>query len=130
MYTQTSGCNIVTPEESATWEVLCVQYPNAAPFRNCGWEIYEDIKRLCPNKAKGTHSFYPSTGTQGMRDPTSTGLEEPSTFSPPEWDDSEAAFGATSGLIPPVEETPCDGTEPQQNEVCCDYCCPFHNDST
>lgn len=91
----------MTPEEDATWEVLCLQYPNAAPFRNCGWEIYDDVKKLCPNKAKGTHSFYPSNGTQGVRDPTSAASaevlqanEEPLTrrFSP-EWD--EAALDAT-----------------------------------
>ncbi|KAH9979304.1 hypothetical protein BGW80DRAFT_1248677 [Lactifluus volemus] len=84
----------MTPEEDVTWEALCLQYPNALPFRNCGWEIYEDVKKLCPNKAKGTHSFYPSNGTQGTRDPTTTeasqGGEESSTlhqFSP-EWDET------------------------------------------
>ncbi|KAM6491750.1 hypothetical protein JOM56_012792, partial [Amanita muscaria] len=52
-YMESSGCNITTPEEEVIWEALCLQYPNAAPFKNRGWEIYEDVKKLCPNKAKG-----------------------------------------------------------------------------
>ncbi|KAH9038055.1 hypothetical protein EDB85DRAFT_1860878 [Lactarius pseudohatsudake] len=122
-YTQTSGCNIMTPEEDATWEVLFLQYPNAAPFRNCGWDIYEDVKKLCPNKAKGTHSFYPSNGTQGIRDPTSTeasqgseGLSRLHGLSP-EWDDMAlgAAFQPSppgglrevwSGSVPPTKVCP------------------------
>ena len=101
---QSSGCNITIPEEEATWEVLCVQYPNTAPFRNCGWEIYEDVKKLCLNKAKGTHSFYPSNGTQGMHDPTITEALELSTlceFSQ-EWD--EAALNSTFQQSPPDGE--------------------------
>lgn len=92
----------MTPEEDATWDVLCLQYPNAAPFRNCGWEIYDDVKKLCPNKAKGTHSFYPSNGTQGIRDPTNADVlrasEEQSRFSP-RWDD--AALNAAFQQTPP-----------------------------
>ena len=60
----------MTPEEEATFEILCCQYLNATPFRNTGWEVHEDIKKLCLNKAKGTHSFYSSHGTQGLCDPT------------------------------------------------------------
>ena len=113
----------MTPEESATWEVLCLQYPNAAPFRNCGWEIYEDVKKLCPNKAKGTHSFYPSSGTQGMRDPTSTegtsmdpSVDSENRFSP-DWDQllDPALLGTPDTTVPP----PVEGEEPTK------VCSPF-----
>jgi len=103
-HTQSSGCNIMTPEEDATWQVLCVQYPDAAPFRNCGWEIYNNVKKLCPNKAKGTHSFYPLNGTQGMCDLTSTeasqGSKDPSMsheFSP-DWLDPLQMDGLQYGI--------------------------------
>ena len=106
------------PEESTTWEVLCLQYPNVAPFRNCGWEIYDDVKKLCPNKAKGTHSFYPSNGMQGMRDPTST---EGTNMEPSM--DSECWFtpdldlvSLDPGISLPVEEAPYDSME--STEVC------------
>ncbi|KAI9456115.1 hypothetical protein BJY52DRAFT_1224349 [Lactarius psammicola] len=101
MYTEMSGCNIMTLEEDATWEVLSLQYPNVAPFQNCGWEIYEDVKKLCPNKAKGTHLFYPSNGTQGMRDPTNTEVsqgsasEEPLTLDESSPEQDEVVLGAT-----------------------------------
>ncbi|KAF8486969.1 hypothetical protein DFH94DRAFT_615700, partial [Russula ochroleuca] len=52
-YTQIFGCNVMMPKENTTWEALCLQYPNVAPFRNSGWEIYKEVKKLCPNKAKG-----------------------------------------------------------------------------
>ena len=100
----------MTPEENATWEVLCLQYLNAAPFRNCGWEIYEEVKKLCPNKAKGTHSFYPSNGTQGIRDPTSANSEalqgsEPLCRLSPEWDEwDDSAPNVTFQQSAPDEE--------------------------
>jgi hypothetical protein len=104
------------PEENATWEVLCLQYPNAAPFWNCGWEIYKDVKKLCPNKAKGTHSFYPSNGTQGICDPT--GAEDTSTepsmesrFSP-DWD------GVTLNATVPLSAEGASYTSTEPTKVC------------
>ena len=122
MYTQSSGCNITTPEENAIWEVLCLQYPNAAPFRNCGWDIYEDVKKLCPNKAKGTHSFYPSDGTQGIQDPTST---EGTSMDPSM--DLEHRFTPDLDLVPlPVEGASYNSAEP--TEVCgLFYCLTYYS---
>jgi hypothetical protein len=110
-YTQIFGCNVMMPKENTTWEALCLQYPNVAPFRNSGWEIYKEVKKLCPNKAKGTHSFYPSNGTQGVCDPTSSanfealqGSETLHRFSP-EWAEyDDPALNATLQQSAPDEE--------------------------
>lgn len=64
-YDDIRGCNITTPEEDLVWKTIIANRPGCAPFRNKGWPLYEYVAALCPDKAKGTHAFRPSNGSQG-----------------------------------------------------------------
>ena len=47
------GMNIGPAEENA-WNEIILQRPECKPFRNSGWEIFDDVAELKPEKAKGT----------------------------------------------------------------------------
>lgn len=64
------GCNIVCTEDEDVWAKILPGRPDCAPFKNAGWEPYDDLARLHPAKPKGTNTFRPASGAHGLPDPS------------------------------------------------------------
>ncbi|THU87690.1 hypothetical protein K435DRAFT_624793, partial [Dendrothele bispora CBS 962.96] len=47
------GANITTPDEERMWETIVLSKPDCSPFKNSGWEVYDDVLKLHPEKSRG-----------------------------------------------------------------------------
>ncbi|KAJ3713435.1 hypothetical protein C8R42DRAFT_540393, partial [Lentinula raphanica] len=45
----------VGPSEESIWEDIITAHPDCIPFKGSGWEIFDDVGELRPEKAKGSH---------------------------------------------------------------------------
>ncbi|KAJ3726827.1 hypothetical protein C8R42DRAFT_532241, partial [Lentinula raphanica] len=43
----------VGPSEESIWEEIITAHPECIPFKKSGWEIFNDVGELRPEKAKG-----------------------------------------------------------------------------
>ncbi|KAJ6448294.1 hypothetical protein C8R45DRAFT_1115377 [Mycena sanguinolenta] len=57
-YSDEKGADIDDASASA-WDTYIVQHPDAKKFRNKGWPYMNQMEKLVPSKAKGTHVFRP-----------------------------------------------------------------------
>ena len=62
----------IGPEMESVWQDIILKKPECMPFRNAGWEIFDDVAELDPAKPKGSNAFHPITGQQGVSDVSTT----------------------------------------------------------
>ncbi|KAK1217150.1 hypothetical protein PQX77_020204 [Marasmius sp. AFHP31] len=63
------GANITTPDEERVWNAIVLSRPNCYPFKNSGWELYDAVLKLHPEKQKGDSRYSAARGVIGPHQP-------------------------------------------------------------
>ncbi|KAL0059952.1 hypothetical protein AAF712_013301 [Marasmius tenuissimus] len=104
-YDDERGANITTPAEESVWQTIVTTHPDCTPFKNSGWEIYDDVlNALSPDKPKGSHRYFASQGIQGPSFTVSRASSQPASSQiPPAASPSESAADAAAPVVDSAE---------------------------
>jgi hypothetical protein len=53
-------------ETKSTWDAYVLKKPLAKPFRNHGWDLWDDVSQLMPQKAHGGNVYTASQQTDSQ----------------------------------------------------------------